>query len=510
MPIEEALTWKLAAAPRGSWKSSLMRRLLIFLLFTASCSLAAERPLRAVIVDGLNNHDWATATAAIKTILEGTTRFTVDVCSYPKLPEFDRYDVVIDNFNGGYLQTGIQWPPEAERALDAYVRGGGGLVVYHAANNAFLPWPEFNRMIGLGWREPSFGPGIAVGPNEQVLTIPQGRGLPPGHGPRHDFEIFVHDPDHPITRGLPAHWLHPSEQLTHGQHGPAEGLTVLTYAFSEISRQGEPMDWVRQYGKGRVYTTMLGHTWNNEANPNLDDIYFQALLARGAEWAATGKVTLPPDLGWKPLFNGKNLDGWEIRGPGVWNVMENGVLVGERAHPQPADPFGKAWPVDQKQYQSWLYRQAWLYTKQEFVEYDLHLEYWIPPGANSGVSIRDRSRAHAAIGESDSERPDLASFPKTTPAHIGYEIQIIDDDREKFPSGSVYTFVPAKTGFERPAAWNGMEIESRSERIRVRLNGVLVAEYPGDPSRSKSGPIGLQLHDQFTAAMFRNIRIRQK
>jgi len=96
--------------------------------------------------------------------------------------------------------------------------------------------------------------------------------------------------NHPITRGLPDRWMHPSEQLTHGQHGPAEDLTVLTYAVSEVSHQWKPMDWVSTYGKGRVYTTMLGHTWKDEANPNLEDPNFRTLLARGVEWAATGKV----------------------------------------------------------------------------------------------------------------------------------------------------------------------------------------------------------------------------
>jgi hypothetical protein len=320
----------------------------------------------------------------------------------------------------------------------------------------------------------------------------------------------VLDQQHPITQGLPLHWSHPAEQLTHGQHGPAEGLTILTYAFSEISRQGEPMDWVRQYGKGRVYTTMLGHTWSKELNPNLDDVNFQALLARGAEWAATGTVTLPHDLGWKPLFNGSNLDEWEVRGPGVWTIIDNGVLLGQRAHPNAAAPFNSPWPIDAQKYGAWLNRQAWLYTTKEFTDYDLHLEYWIPFGGNSGVSIRDRSRAHHAIGETDSERPDLAAFPKTTPAHIGYEIQIIDDAREKFPSGSIYTFVPSKTDAQRPSSWNSMDIESRGGAIRVRINGAPVAEYPGDPARSKSGPIGLQLHDQFTTVMFRNIRIRER
>ena len=53
------------------------------------------------------------------------------------------------------------------------------------------------------------------------------------------------------------------------------------------------MDWVRTYGRGRVYVTMLGHTWRNEAIPNLQSVGFQTLLLRGLEWAATGRVTLP-------------------------------------------------------------------------------------------------------------------------------------------------------------------------------------------------------------------------
>jgi hypothetical protein len=61
----------------------------------------------------------------------------------------------------------------------------------------------------------------------------------------------------------------------------------------------------------------------------------------------------------------------------------------------------------------------------------------------------------------------------------------------------------------RPGAWNSLDIESRNANIRVRLNGQIVAEGPGEESRSKTGPIGLQLHDRFSAVMFRNIRIRE-
>ena len=46
------------------------------------------------------------------------------------------------------------------------------------------------------------------------------------------------------------------------------------------------MDWVRTWGKGRIYTTMLGHTWKNEDNPNLRSPEFQKLFAQGVVWAA--------------------------------------------------------------------------------------------------------------------------------------------------------------------------------------------------------------------------------
>jgi hypothetical protein len=55
-----------------------------------------------------------------------------------------------------------------------------------------------------------------------------------------------------------------------------------------------------------------------------------------------------------------------------------------------------------------------------------------------------------------------------------------------------------------------MDISSRNDKITVRLNGRVVAEHPGDPKRSKTGPIGLQLHDQFSIIQFRNIRINEK
>jgi len=219
-------------------------------------------------------------------------------------------------------------------------------------------------------------------------------------------------------------------------------------------------------------------------------------------------LTLPAQSGEK-LFNGRNLDGWQVRGEGIWTVLKDGTLLGQRRHASLAKPFPQPFPIDQKQYASWLNRQAWLYTERDFGEFDLHVEYFVPPRGNSGVSIRDVSRGYYVIELPAGSPAPPPTKQKGSPAHVGYEIQILDGDGGKFPTGSIYLFAPAKTGFQKSADWNSMDIESRQDLIRVTVNGALVAEHAGDPERSRTGPIGLQLHDQFTWMMFRNIRIRE-
>ena len=197
----------------------------------------------------------------------------------------------------------------------------------------------------------------------------------------------------------------------------------------------------------------------------------------------------------KPLFNGVNLDGWQVHGDGKWHVLD-GVLIGNRPKPGPK-AFGE-WPAAEKLYRKWLNQQAWLYTEAEFEEFDLQLEYWIPEGGNSGVSIRDSSRGDKSYGPGE----------QITPAHIGYEIQIIDG-AEKFPAGSIYSFVAAPNGLHNRERWNTLEISSRKKMIRTRLNGKPAAEFAGAPERPTKGPIGLQLHDQFSLVMFKRIMIKE-
>jgi hypothetical protein len=65
----------------------------------------------------------------------------------------------------------------------------------------------------------------------------------------------------------------------------------------------------------------------------------------------------------------------------------------------------------------------------------------------------------------------------------------------------------AKTGVQRDDDWNTIRLEARSDKLRVFINGQLAAEHATLPERPKKGPIGLQLHDQFSVMMFRNLEL---
>ncbi len=267
---------------------------------SATYATAAEK-LRVLIIDGQNNHDWRKSTPPMKADLEQSGRFDVTVATTPEAkapesawasfrPDFSKYDVVLSNYNGE------AWPKPVQKAIEEYVAGGGGLVIVHAANNSFPEWPAYNEMIGLGWRDAGFGDRITVDDSGKVVRTPKGEGPGSGHGPQHPYTVVVRKPDHPITKGLPAEWLHVKDELYHGQRGPAKNMEVLATAYSDKDKGGtgtnEPMVWVIPFGKGRVFTNVMGHVMGDDLQA-VKCADYRTLLLRGAEWAATGAVTIP-------------------------------------------------------------------------------------------------------------------------------------------------------------------------------------------------------------------------
>ncbi|MEQ1859489.1 MAG: ThuA domain-containing protein [Chthoniobacteraceae bacterium] len=272
----------------------------LLLLALALAVTAHAAPIKALIVDGQNNHQWAVTTPELKKILEADGLCVVDVATSPAKgqdlsgfkPDFAKYAVVISNYNGEL------WAPATQDAFEKYVSSGGGFVPVHAANNAFSEWKAYNEIIGVGgWggRSEKSGPYLRLRDGKWTLDTTPGRGG--SHGKQHQFLMVTQAPKHPIMAGLPEKWMHTQDELYDRLRGPAQNVTVLASAKSDPATGGsgedEPLLMALSYGKGRVFHTALGH-----ALEAIKCAGFITTLRRGTEWAATGKVTqkVPADF----------------------------------------------------------------------------------------------------------------------------------------------------------------------------------------------------------------------
>ena len=279
--------------------------ILILISLFYSVTPVANKPkklIKVLIIDGFSNHDWRQTTLVTKRILEETKQFKVTVSTTPATPDdaswnnwnpkFKDYEVVIQNTNN-IQNKKIQWPRRVEEQLEQYVKSGGGLYILHSANNAFAHWPEYNLMIGLGWRPKETGYALEIDTNHQIIRIPPGAGSYTNHGKRFDALVQILN-RHPINKDYPEQWLTPSMELYTHARGPAENITVLSFAYDSTTHKNWPVEWVVKYGKGRVYNSSMGHLWKDETYPiSYRCIGFQTTLIRATEWLATGKVTYP-------------------------------------------------------------------------------------------------------------------------------------------------------------------------------------------------------------------------
>jgi hypothetical protein len=185
--------------------------------------------------------------------------------------------------------------------------------------------------------------------------------------------------------------------------------------------------------------------------------------------------------GFKPLFNGKDLEGWKVHNGDikVWGA-EKGILF--------CDKKGG----------------GWLMTEKEYANFEMMFEYKLPKNGNSGLGLR--------------------APMKGDPAYEGMEIQLIDDENWKGlaewqHTGSIYNVVPAKKQNNKPIGeWNSMKATCKDKKIKIELNGEILVDADLDEYKEKhaakhpgilrdKGHIGLQSYN--FRVEFRNLWVKE-
>ena len=416
-------------------------------MFMSVAGANGDEPICGLLITGHNNHNWQYTSRLHKETLEATGRFVIDITDSPgetlaNREALKRYHIFILDYND--YHEAKRWGEPAETNFLNAVREGVGVAAIHSANNAFKGWTEYEQMLALMWREGT------------------------GHGKFHNFDVRITDCDHPITRGMTNFTAHPDELYHKLVNSQNVQFHTLAAAHSSTASGGtgndEPMAITLNFGKGRVFATPLGHVWTNQPHtkPSISDPKFKILLCRGAEWAATGKVTLGTE--WKDVRAHNQLKS-EEQSQG-WKILFDGASAAKF----------RGFKKEKFPQKGWIVRDGMLchlsgegggdiITTDQFDNFEFSCEWKVASGGNSGIMYR-------------------CTEDQDYPWRTGPEMQILDDvnhadgKNERTRAGTLYGLLTCAFDVARPAGeWNESRIVANGSRIEHWLNGFKVVEY---------------------------------
>ena len=286
----------------NSLKSTTMKKQYIILLLVAGLltfpsACKKDTTHKTLIITGQNDNNWKASSPVLKLLLDQTGLFSCDIATAPEKggdmskfnPDFSKYKLVVLDYNGD------PWSEKTRAAFLNYVGKGGGVIVYNTANNSFPVWKEYAEICGLGgWgsRDGKVGPYIYYKDNKLVTDT--SAGTEGSYNKNLEYEIFMCNTEHPITKGLPLRWIHGDDILYSRLYGPAKNMEILATANTDTTGRGRgkevPVLMTIRYGKGRIFQTTLGHAGEGGVLA-MQCVGFIVTLQRGAEWAVTGNVT---------------------------------------------------------------------------------------------------------------------------------------------------------------------------------------------------------------------------
>ena len=247
-----------------------------YLIYFFACTLLinpqlySQEPgsIRILIFSGSNNHEWKQTTNQLERIFSETAMFSYEVTDLPDTlgsSDFELFDVIVSNWNS-WPENDLRWPQGTEEALSDFIKNGGGFVTFHASSSALYAWPEFKRFTTAAW----------------VMDTTW-------HGNVSATRVNIQNHEHAITLGMADFFIQDELWVNAEENTNFQILgTASNNDLSAGGKEDQAAIMVSEYGKGRIFHTILGHdarTMRNSA--------FRTLMLRGTEWAASGSVTQP-------------------------------------------------------------------------------------------------------------------------------------------------------------------------------------------------------------------------
>ncbi len=461
---------------RSYFGSLLALGLLLAANGAASAAEGEAKPLRGLLISGGCCHDYPRQDKIIAEGVSQRANIVWDVISestgkdhkssaYAKEDWSAGYDIVVHNECYG----GVGDPEFVERIVKGHRDTGVPAVFIHCAMHSYR-----GSSHAAEWRNLL---GVTTTHHEKAK-----RSL--------DVKRVA---ENPILAEFPELWKTPNGELyVIDAVGPK--TTPLCTAYSEETKTELVCMWTNEYGKARVFGTTLGH--HNETM--MCDEWLNA-VSRGVLWccgkleadgspaagfAGTGKAPFsfvaavdgpePTRADWsasvkfpeseKPvkLFNGKDMSGWEGNKEKYFNVVDGEIVAKNTAENAPA--------VSNYLLTEKHYRNFRLVFEGKLAESEMH----------SGIALWGKK--YEKDGEKFSYQGHLVMFPSGWGFYDLYRRNMIykDDGRAKAADNK---------------DWNRMEILAIGNRIRLAVNGKLVADWEDPkPELCEAGPIGLQHH----------------